>query len=452
MSVKEAILEQVSGIEARLAERVAAAEKAAEAKVAAVEAAAVEKISALEAKIASASPAVIRAKTSLVGDNNRRLAEQLDKFVKGELKPGAEIKRYESADQALAIQEASALTGSGDGKGGRVGYDPVFTALRQVNPLRDMSRVVAWDSSSYQFRTKTGNAGARWGYTVDQTNAAGNNDTAIWTIVLKDLNARFDVRTAALSDIDGLESNLAEDMMREFAEVEAYSMQQNNDQAGSGGVLGGTDGLRGLDNYPGQAGAYTGGAATSASFSHQSGSGTGLHNIATLDQVTTNAAGATSNITFADLVSLMHVIPAQYWGGAEWLINRTQLGAIRSLRDNNGAPIFDRNDTLARMGYAGELLGFPVRVSNYADSPVSAGTAATQSLYPVYFGDFKKSHTIVDNMSMTMRRFDQTVPGSITFYGEKRLANSIVDPFAIARLRSTATGVVVGAPAIGPGQ
>jgi hypothetical protein len=43
---------------------------------------------------------------------------------------------------------------------------------------------------------------------------------------------------------------------------------------------------------------------------------------------------------------------------------------------------------------------------------------------------------------MVMRRYDQTLPGFITFYGEKRLATSTVDPFAIIRYRSTATATL----------
>jgi hypothetical protein len=41
---------------------------------------------------------------------------------------------------------------------------------------------------------------------------------------------------------------------------------------------------------------------------------------------------------------------------------------------------------------------------------------------------------------MVLRRYDQTAPGFITFYGEKRLCASSVDPAAIIRYRSTATG------------
>jgi HK97 family phage major capsid protein len=57
----------------------------------------------------------------------------------------------------------------------------------------------------------------------------------------------------------------------------------------------------------------------------------------------------------------------------------------------------------------------------------------------MYFGDWQRGHTIVDRLNMVLRRYDQTLPGSITFYGEKRLATSVVDPFAIVRYRSTGT-------------
>jgi hypothetical protein len=40
---------------------------------------------------------------------------------------------------------------------------------------------------------------------------------------------------------------------------------------------------------------------------------------------------------------------------------------------------------------------------------------------------------------MVMRRYDQTLPGFITFFGEKRLATSVRDPNALIRYRSTGT-------------
>jgi len=92
-------------------------------------------------------------------------------------------------------------------------------------------------------------------------------------------------------------------------------------------------------------------------------------------------------------------------------------------------------------GIVGRLLGFDVVVNNYVDSPIAQGASAgTTELFPMYFGDFTRGHTIVDRLNMVLRRYDQTAPGFITFFGEKRLCSSVVDPFSIIRYRSTVTG------------
>ena len=117
------------------------------------------------------------------------------------------------------------------------------------------------------------------------------------------------------------------------------------------------------------------------------------------------------------------------------------LAGIRGLKDDNGTPVFERMAPLVTDGIIGKLLGYDVVVNNYVDSPVAVGgSAGTTSQYPMYFGDFTRGHTIVDRLNMVLRRYDQTAPGFITFYGEKRVCSSVVDPFAIIRYRSTATG------------
>jgi HK97 family phage major capsid protein len=92
-------------------------------------------------------------------------------------------------------------------------------------------------------------------------------------------------------------------------------------------------------------------------------------------------------------------------------------------------------------GIVGRLLGFDVVVNKYVDNPSQAttGSAGTNSLYPMYFGDWQKAHTVVDRLNMVLRRYDQTQPGFINFYGEKRVCNSVRDPFSLVRYRSTGT-------------
>lgn len=443
------IIEKLDAIEAKQVEAIAAVESKIPAAVEAVKAEMAEKVSALEAKVASIQmPEFIRTPAKTVRqDVNRSVKEQLATFYKGNNRLEKELQIFADESQMDAyLKEASALTAGGDGKGGRTGYDPVFAALRLANPMRGLSRTVATDGSSYQFRVKTGNAGAAWGYGIQNNGATTTEDTSIWQLVLQDLNVQFPIRTAALDDIDGLEANVVDDMLAEFAQAEALSMIQNNDQVAQGvnNPYGGTNGLRGLDQYAGAASTYAGGTSTVAAFgSSGTGSTSGLHSLATYDQITTNAntVGA-NNIQYKDVINFMYALPQQYWtANAKFMVSPILAQAIRGLQDTNGRPIFNSMESLNPDGIIGQMLGFDVVMNKYLDNPSqgTTGTAGTNSLYPMYFGDWSRGHTIIDRLNMVMRRYDQTLPGYITFFGEKRLATSVRDPNALVRYRSTGT-------------
>lgn len=447
--MSQAILEKLDAIEAKQAEAVSAVEAKIPEAIAAVQAEVAEKLSAFEAKLATVqAPAIIRAPHKTVrGDVNRAVREQIATYYKAGRQSEKELKMFEDAGQYDAyLQEASALTAGGNNQGGRTGYDPVFVALRLANPMRGISRTVATDGSSYQFRVKTGNAGAAWGYTIQNNGATTTEDTSIWQLVLQDLNVQFPIRTAALDDIDGLEGNVVDDMLAEFAQSEALSMVQNNDQAAqsASNPYGGTNGLRGLDQYAGANATYTGGTSSTAAFGTSgTGSTTGLHSLATYDQLTSNVnTVGLNNIAYKDVINLMYALPQQYWtANAKFMVNPILAQAIRGLQDTNGRPIFNSVESLNPDGIIGQMLGFDVVINKYLDNPFqgTTGSAGTNSLYPMYFADFSRFHTIVDRLNMVMRRYDQTAPGFITFYGEKRLATSVRDPNAGVRYRSTGT-------------
>ena len=445
--MSQVIIEKLDAIEAANAAKIAEVTSAATVAIETAKNEMTEKISALEAKISTLEmPAVIRpiAKT-IRTDVNRSVREQLKSFYSANNRVEKALKIFADENQYLAyMNEASALTGGGNGIGGRTGYDPVFAAMRLANPMRGLSRTVVTDGSSYQFRSKTGNAGATWGYTVQNNGGATTQDMNIWQLVLQDLNVQFPVRTAALDDIDGLEGTIVDDMLMEFAQAEAQSMIQNSDQTNSPNTYGGTSGLRGLDQYPGQNATYAGGTTSAAAYgSSGTGSATGLHSIATYDQLTSNVNTVGANaIVYKDVINLCYALPQQYWTtSACFMVNPVLAQAIRGLQDTNGRPIFNSMESLNPDGIIGQLLGFNVVMNKYLDNPSQAttGSAGTTSMYPMYFGNWQLGHSIIDRMDMVMRRYDQTLPGSITFYGEKRLATSIRDPNAIIRYRSTGT-------------
>ena len=444
--MSQVIIEKLDAIEAANAAKIAEVTSAATAAIDTAKNEMTEKISALEAKISTLQmPAVIRIAKTIRSDVNRSVREQLKSFYSANNRVEKPLKIFADESQYLAyMNEASALTGGGNGIGGRTGYDPVFAAMRLANPMRGLSRTVVTDGSSYQFRSKTGNAGATWGYTVQNNGGATTQDMNIWQLVLQDLNVQFPVRTAALDDIDGLEGTIVDDMLMEFAQAEAQSMIQNSDQTNSPNTYGGTSGLRGLDQYPGANATYTGGTTSAAAYGTSgTGSTTGLHSIATYDQTTSNVnTVAANNIAYKDVINLVYALPQQYWTtSACFMVNPVLAQAIRGLQDNNGRPIFNSMESLNPDGIIGQLLGFNVVMNKYLDNPSqpTTGSAGTTSFYPMYFGDWQLGHSIIDRMDMVMRRYDQTLPGSITFYGEKRVATSIRDPNAIIRYRSTGT-------------
>ena len=442
----EKIIEKLDAIEAATLEKSEAVKTEVEAKLAETVASFDEKVAALEAKVASVqAPSTIKTYKSISQEVNRMVKGQLAEFVKAGGRSEKEIKLFEDAGQYDAyLKEASALTGSGAGVGGRTAYDPVFVALRLANPMRGVSRAVATDGATYQFRAKTGNAGAMWGYPINNNTSSGANptteSTTIWQLTLQDLNTQFPIRTAALDDIDGLESNVVSDMLLEFSQQEALSMIQNDDQGLTTLPYGGSNGLRGLNQYPGVNASYTGGTTSVSSYgSSGTGSSSGLHNVATYDQLTTNGNAGVNEVTYADIVNFIYALPQQYWTPtAKFIISPLMLAGIRGLTDQQGRPIYV--DGLAREdGIVGSLLGFDVVVNKYLDVPFISGSAGTDDLFPMYFGDWNRCHAIVDRLNMVLRRYDQTLPGSITFYGEKRLCTSVVNPFALVRYRSTAT-------------
>ena len=406
-----------------------------------------EKVAALEAKVASVqAPAIVKPiAKSVRQDVNRKVKEQVKEYIGGKPQFEKELKMFDDEGQYDAyMKEASQLTGGGDGKGGRTAYDPTFTALRLLNPMRGLSRTVATDGSSYQFRVRVGNPGEGWGYPIVNNTAATTEDTSIWQLVLQDLNVQFPIRTAVLDDVDGLEAVIVDDMLASFAQSEALSMVQNNDQGATTLPYGGSNGLRGLDQYAGANATYAGGTSSVAAFgSSGTGSTSGLHSLATYDQLTTNGntVGA-NNIQYKDVINLIYALPQQYWTkDAKFMVNPVLAQAIRGLQDTNGRPIFNSVESLNPDGIIGQMLGFDVVMNKYLDTPsqTTSGAVGTNSLYPMYFADWGRFHTIIDRLNMVLRRYDQTAPGYITMFGEKRLATSVRDPNAGVRYRSTGT-------------
>ena len=319
----------------------------------------------------------------------------------------------ENQEVTIDLKEASALTGSGSGVGGNVVFDDAFAALRQANPLRQGAREIPVMGSDAQFVAKTGNAANAtnpWTYVPNPNSGTPNINTSIWQLPVRVLTAQLPIRSAVLSDVNQLNAAIVDDLALEFAQLEGQSMVLNNDQDGSTTTsTGGTDGLRGLDSYPSNSVSQYGSSGTAIT--------NGLHKIATV------SLGG-SAVTYDKVVAMAKALPAQYWSlpGTAWHMSPDMILALRELKDLQGLPLFlELGDSDgAAVGY---VFGFPVVPNPFLSAA-----------FPIYLGNWPRFLTIGDTEQMTIKGFEQTAPGFVTMFAEKRVVSTVRDPFAGVRM------------------
>ena len=316
----------------------------------------------------------------------------------------------------INLNEASALTGSGLNIGGRTIFDDAFAALRLANPFRSAAREITVAGSQASFTAKVGNAtnpDNPWGYEFTPNLGTPNVDTTFWQLPVRVLVAQLPVRTAVLSDVNNLQETLAEDLALEFSQLEAESMVLNNDQAGTTTTTtGGSEGLRGLDMYLGGSEASYGTSGTAIT--------NGIHTIKRV--YFTGTSGSTP--TYDNMVAAMNSLPSAYFSlpGTAWHMTPDVILTLRQLKDTQGMPMFieagDKDGAAV-----GNIFGFPVISNPYLSSA-----------NPIYLANWPQFLTIGDTETMTIRAYDQTQPGFITMFAEKRMVSTIRNPFAGVRM------------------
>ncbi|CAB4126912.1 Phage major capsid protein, HK97 [uncultured Caudovirales phage] len=319
----------------------------------------------------------------------------------------------EGGKVTIDLREASTLTGSGLGIGGRTYFDDAFSALRYANPFRMGSRnIKAPNTTAIQFVAKTGNATSANPWNPNATPNSGSPDiaTSFWVMPTRIINAQLPIRIAAMDDINGLQSALMVDLALEFSQQEGASMAANNDQAGSTTTsTGGTYGLRGLNSYTTGSSAAYGSSGTAIT--------NGVHTLATV------SLGGVA-ITYNKVVDIANALPAQYWAlpTTAWHMTPTMIQTLRQLKDSQGLPLFLELGEPGEGGAVGSIFGWPVIPNSFLSST-----------FPIYLANWDRFLTIADVEEMDIQVYEQTAPGFVTLYAEKRLASTVRDPFAGVR-------------------
>lgn len=141
-------------------------------------------------------------------------------------------------------------------------------------------------------------------------------------------------------------------------------------------------------------------------------------------------AAANNAITADELISLVYALKSPYRRNAKFLMNDATISAIRKLKDNNGAYLWQPS---VQAGQPDRLLGYEIYTSPYV--PTMAAGALT-----VAFGDFK-NYWIGDRAGRTVQRLNElyATNGQIGYVATERVDGKVILPEGIQLLKMKAT-------------
>jgi len=395
-------------------------------------------------------------------------------------------------ESEINLKEASALTGSGSGIGGRIIYDDAFASLRQNNPIRVAgAREIATIGSQQAFVAKTGNLtniqnGAvvtasitasvmtvtavssgtlRVGQTISGTGVTagtyisalgtGTGGTGTYTVV-GDTTASETTITATGNPwgyypINNNNSATGYNTVLWQLNVQAIQASvpirtamlsdvNNLDEAIVGDIaleLAQQEALSMMFNND-QSGSTTGyfgainGLRGLNSYSNSTSAASfGSSGTALTDGIHTVLSVAQASagaVVYDDLANLMAALPSQYLY-KETTCWMMHPTTIGALRKLKASTT---SNNFLEVG--DDDGGAVMYIFGHRVCPNPYMSVAGSGNYSVYLADWERFVTIADNEIMSLKRFDQTQAGFITLFAEKRVCSTILDVFAGVRL------------------
>lgn len=128
-------------------------------------------------------------------------------------------------------------------------------------------------------------------------------------------------------------------------------------------------------------------------------------------------AGSPTAITVDNIIDLIHSLKSPYRRNAVFLMKDVTISALRKLKDNNGAYLWQPS---VQAGQPDRLLGYPIYTSPYV--PVAAAGAL-----PIAFGDFS-NYWIADRMGRTVQRLNELYAGNgqVGFIATERVDGKVI--------------------------
>ena len=131
--------------------------------------------------------------------------------------------------------------------------------------------------------------------------------------------------------------------------------------------------------------------------------------------------------TFDGLISAQESVKEQYQMNAQWIMHRLIVKLVRKLKDEEGQYIWQPSKIV---GAPDELLGKPIRRSEYAPSTIEADA------YVGIYGDFSE-YWIVDALTMTVQVLIElyAATNQTAYLGRLEADGAPVDELAFARVK-----------------
>jgi HK97 family phage major capsid protein len=169
------------------------------------------------------------------------------------------------------------------------------------------------------------------------------------------------------------------------------------------------------------------GAAEEEAFCIGTGTGqpTGIFNATNGGHVGVTAGSATA-ITLDNLLDLIYALKAPYRKNAKFFMKDTTVSAIRKLKDNNGAYLWQPS---VQAGQPDKLLGYDLYTSPYVPEPAAGAL-------PVAFGDFY-NYWIADRTGRTVQKLIELYAGNgqVGFIATERVDGKVILPEGIQLLK-----------------
>ncbi|WP_348525978.1 phage major capsid protein, partial [Mesorhizobium sp.] len=265
----------------------------------------------------------------------------------------------------------------------------ILKGIVEFSPVRAYAKVTTIAAPEIKLPRKLTGTAATWvGETDDRSQSDMTFEQATFTPY--ELATYVDVSNQLLEDnAYNLEGELAADLGEAFGKTEATAFVSGN----------GTGKPKGLLVAAGIAEVKTGNAAT----------------------LGTDPA--------ATIIGMFHKVPSVVAQNGVWLMNRTTLGALRTLKDGTGR--FIMLDPITA-GAPVTLLGRPI--VEMVDMPDVAANA-----YPIMFGDLS-GYRIIDRIGLSVLRdpYSQATKGTVRFHARKRVGGDVTNADRFLKLKVAA--------------